>query len=284
MLAGGNHAGIVEFADLADQAAAADKDFALAARVAGEGSAHQFHHPLLVERRGGFEVELLAGLVPNAAGEVDVLLLGGIPHLPGDTEQVGLLHTQSHVVDGGLFLVAHGPAHLLVRQALQRGLLDLHLEDLAQVAALLGQRLELRRLDVEFAGGTSHAHQGRSCSDVREAPGHSVDGGTVDGHYRHAVGITRHHIEHQVLGALCRAVGLITRRVLHQDGVGGVKDLVVAGVDNLHGGLVPNRGIALGDARAQFCFGQFGVHAVKIHHHAAGMLAAAVARYLVDGR
>ena len=146
VLPGGDDAGVVEFADAADESAAADENLALAAGIAGEGVVHQVHHRAGVEFRTRLDVEVLAGLVPDATGEVDVLLLVVVPQLTCRAEQEGLLHTQAHVVDSSLFLIAHRPAHLLVGEALQRGLLHLHLEDLAQVAPLGGQCLELRRI------------------------------------------------------------------------------------------------------------------------------------------
>ena len=277
-------AGVVELADVADEAAAANQDLALAAGVAGEGVVHQVHDALGREVGRGLEVEVLAGLVPDAAGEIDVLLLVVVPELARHAEEVGLLHAQAHVIDGGLLLVAHRPAHLLVGQALQRGLLDLHLEDLAQVAALLGQRLELRRLHVEFAGGASHAHQGGVAADVGDAAGHPVDGAAVDRHHAHAVAVAAHDIQDQVLARLVQSLAVIARRVLHQDGVGGVKDVVVGSGEIGHRRFIALADLGRADILHELGRRGLGVHAVVVYGHAAAVLAARVARNLVDGR
>ena len=131
MLAGMDDAGVFEFADLADQAAAANQDLALAAGVAGKGLAHQVHQRVLVQLGRRLQIEVLACLVPDSASEIDVLFFVGIPYLARNTKEVGLLDAHAHVIDCGFLLVAHCPAHLLVRQTLQGGLLDLHLDALS---------------------------------------------------------------------------------------------------------------------------------------------------------
>ena len=282
VLAGADDARVVQLADFADETAAANQDLALAAGIAREGLAHHVHDVARGEFGGRFHKEVLAGLVPDAAGEVDVLLLDGIPDLACHTKQERLLHAHAHVIDGCLFLVAHRPAHLLVGKALQRGLLDLHLEYLAQVTALLGQRLELRRLHVEFAGGTAHAHQVCSRHDIGETVGDTVDGAAVHCHHRHAVGIASQDIEHQVLVTLGDAVALVTAGLLHQDGIGGVKDVVVGRLDGDDGRVVSRMWRRLHNVIVQVTLGLLGVHTVIIDGHAARVLAARIARNLVN--
>ena len=127
---------------------------------------HQVNHAAGGEFGRRLDAEIFACLVPDATGEIDILFLVVVPQLACYAEQVGLLHAQAHVIDGCFFLVAHRPTHFLVGQALQRGLFHLHLENLAKVAVLLGQCLELRGLHIEFAGGTSHAHQWGALGNV----------------------------------------------------------------------------------------------------------------------
>ena len=81
VLVGGDHAGIIQLADAADEIAAADQDLALAPRIAREGLLHQVHHAAGAELARRLEKDVLAGLAPDAAGEVDVLLLVVVPQL-----------------------------------------------------------------------------------------------------------------------------------------------------------------------------------------------------------
>ena len=120
MLPGCDDAGVVQLADAADESAAANEDLALAAGIAGEGLAHHVDHQVDAHLGGGLQEERLACLTPDAAGEEDILFLDGIPQLSCHAKEITLLHAQSHVIDGSLFLVAHRPAHLLVGEALQR--------------------------------------------------------------------------------------------------------------------------------------------------------------------
>ena len=158
--------------------------------------------------------------------------------------------------------------------------LKIHLKYLAQVAALVWQRLVLRRLHVEFAGGASHAHEGASLDDVGDAVLDALHSGAVDGHDGDTVVVAAQDIEHQVVNALAH---VITRRALNEDGVGGVKDLVVGGPDDRSGGVAVARCVVLLNIVDQRSLSRLGVHAVEIHDHAAGVLAAAKARNLVDG-
>lgn len=284
MLVGRDDAGVVQLADAADESAAADENLALAAGIAGECVVHQVNHPAGIEVQTRLDIEVLAGLVPDAAREVDVLLLAVVPQLACGTEQERLLHAQSHVVDGGLLLIAHRPAHFLVGEALQRGLLDLHLENLAQVAALGGQGLELRRLHVELTGGTTHAHQVGTLRDGGNAVADTAHRGSVHGHHFHTVLVAVQDVEDEVLGALGGAIVLIARDATHENRVGSIKNLVIAGADGGDGSLTGVLGVGLGDILQQLCHRGLGVHAVEIDDHAAGMLAACIARNLVDGR
>lgn len=283
VLSGGDHAVVVQLADAADQTAATDQDLALAAGVAGERLAHQVHDAFGSDAVSRLDVILLASLLPDATGKVDVLLLAVVPNLAGCAKEEGLLHAQSHIVDCGFLLVAHRPAHLLVGEALQSGLFHLHLEDLAQVAALLGQGFELGRLYIQLAGSASHAHQLGAFQDVGDAIGYTADGGAVDSHDGHAVLVAAQDVEHQVILALGRAVALISRCLLGEDSVGGVKDFVVVGMDNGGGGVSARSRADYIDVLHQASLGGLGVHAVEINDHATGVLAASVARDLVNG-
>lgn len=109
-----DHAGVVQLADAADQAAAAHEDLALAAGIAGKCLAHHLYHVIDGELGGRLDEHVLAGLVPDAASEIDVLLLVVVPQLACGAKEERLLHAQAHVIDRSLFLVAHRPAHLFV--------------------------------------------------------------------------------------------------------------------------------------------------------------------------
>lgn len=125
----GDHTRVVEFAEHADELATTNKHLALAALVASERLAHEVDHLVVVEVL--IVSERFAGLVPDATGEEDVLLLVGIPQAALHTEEERLLHAEPHVVDGRFLLVGHRPSHLFVGEALQGALLDLHLNELS---------------------------------------------------------------------------------------------------------------------------------------------------------
>ena len=174
-----------------------DEHLAARAGVAREGLAHDVHQAGGVER-GEVHVHLLAGLVPHALGDGHRLLLDRIVDLHAAAEEELLLHAQAHVVYGRLLLVGEVPAHLLVAQLHDDALLDLHLENLAQVGALARQHAVLRRLDVELRGGAAHAHYAAGVyggvvaqvADQRQRRGilgRDVGGGVV------AVGAFEHH-------------------------------------------------------------------------------------------
>ena len=164
----GHHFGVFQFVESSNQTAATNQNFAFAACIAGEGVAHEIHHLVLGEFLT-VVVERLAGLIPNAAREQNVLLFCRIPQFFLHTEQERLLHAQAHIVDGGFLLVAHVPRHFLVAHLHERALLNLAFENLAEVACLLWKRLKLWRHHIEFAGGSSHANEDGAFRDFRHA-------------------------------------------------------------------------------------------------------------------
>ncbi len=84
--------------------------------------------------------------------------------------------------------------------------------------------------------------------------------------------------------ALLVAACLIAGCLLHEDRVGGIKDLVIAGLDDGSGRATVGRYVHGFDFFHQLGLSLLGIYAVEIDDHAAGVLAAAITRNLVDGR
>ena len=222
--------------------------------------------------------------MPDAAGEHHVLLLVVVPQLRLHAKEETLLHAQAHVVDSRLLLVVHGPGHLLVGKALKGALLDLHLEDLAELLCLVGHSLKLWRHHVELGGGATHANEHGTAGDGRHAALDVTNFLAVDGlHTQPVVVVARHHIEHQLLVAHGGAVGLVALHTLHEDGVGDVKHLVLFGDDcrpHVFVGSASRGG--LGVALSHGGEGGLGVYVVVVYNHAPRVLRTRAARELVD--
>lgn len=87
VLTGADDARVVQLADHADEAAAANQNLALTAGVAREGLAHQVNDICRVQLGGGLQEEVFACLAPDTAREVDVLLLDRVPNLACHTKE-----------------------------------------------------------------------------------------------------------------------------------------------------------------------------------------------------
>lgn len=109
---GGDHAGVVDVVELLDQSGASDEHLARRTCRIGERGLAERHKLLLGgERR---ILEGVVGLVPDAAGEEDVLLLVRVGDDALASEKEAALHAHAHVDDRCLLLVGEAPAHLFI--------------------------------------------------------------------------------------------------------------------------------------------------------------------------
>lgn len=163
-------------------------------------------------------------------------------------------------------------------------LLTTHFEDLAIVLLFVGQSLELRRLHVEFAGCAAHADECDSLLEAGHTAWHAIDGLAIDGHHHQPVAhVASGHIEHEFALAGCGAIGLVALHALDQDGVAGIKDIVILGGETHLGCAAPCAdAVALGVGLAEQGAGGLGVDIVVVDNHRSGMFAATIARELVE--
>ena len=124
-LVGRQHAGMVDFVQPLDQAGAADEYLARGTGIVGERLSAESHQVGFRRQLG--VLEGVRRLVPDSAGQKDVVVLVGIGNRPLVAEQEILLHPHAHIYDGGFLLVGEGPSYLLVGDFHERGLLHLGL-------------------------------------------------------------------------------------------------------------------------------------------------------------
>ena len=112
-VAGRQCAGELQFAQRLHKACSGYEDLAARTVVEREGGAAEIDEVAFGESVDE-ELVFASGLSPDAAGEVYVLVLGAVEETGAAAEEEIFLHAQTHVDDGGLFLVGERPADFLI--------------------------------------------------------------------------------------------------------------------------------------------------------------------------
>ena len=265
-----DHARELQLGEALHQAGTRQENLALGAVVAGEGASADADEVFLSERVGVVAKRVL-GLVPDAAGEVHVLILNAVVDFLAGAEEEVFLHAEAHVDHGCFFLVGEAPGHFLAGDFLQGGLLHLHLEDLASVGLLLGKSLELSGLHVQLGGSTTHAHNLGAFGSIEQG----VVGAGSDKQGERPVGAGIGDV-----GGDQTAVWIF--EVREEDGFGGFEDGVLDfDVEDDFHAVVGD--VAIDYVGSEGGFGGLGVDGVVFHSHGIAGASAGTARELVDG-
>ena len=235
-------------------------------------------------------LDILAGHPPDTSCEPGVhAVFGHVVDESLDSEEVGVLHGETHIVDTVLLEVAESPVNLLGGDFVEGGLLDLYHEVLAVLYLGHGDSVEPSGLHVEFAARLAHADEGCTGGDCGEENG--LSGGVVpfavDGVNRGHVGlgVLAADTEHEV-GCVV-GVGVISDTLFVADALDAYDtDSVVEGEevgvvyregDTGSGGLLlDGLGGGTGDGS--------GTDTVVLDVEAVAILGLGVAAYLVEGR
>ena len=222
--------------------------------------------------------------MPHSSCEKHPFFLLEIVDFAFHAKEKTLFHSQSHIVDGGFFLVAHSPAHFLISNLLQGALLDLHLENLTMVLSLLGHSFKLWALHIEFGCCTPHSYQFRSHWNGRHTALHIAHFLAVGCHHHQcAVFVFRHHIQHKAIAGFVHTTLVVAIHLGHKNRVGHIEHIIIHRVDySTHIILAYRVSIRLVVVVYRFGASFFSVHIVVVHHHATRRFGSCTTRQLVD--